>query len=176
MASLGGKKTWRIVGLIIAVGLIITAVAVIVDRSRDRTVGDPAALPVTVRVAGQDIEVFPYRVCDLFEENACETFDSNVATIDLGLEETAELQVDDQVASVKWTLQRFYADDAVNSAETKQPGEASTVTIAGSASVNGERTPLGVIEVSTAVVGKNDAGEETTYGITWSVANGAAGR
>ena len=81
----------------------------------------------------------------------------------------------EEVSSVTWTLQRFFSDDAVNSAETKQPGESTGETIAGSASISGERTPLGVVEVSTAVIGTNAAGEDTMYGITWSIVNEAAG-
>lgn len=175
MASLGNKKTWRIVGIIIAVGLIITAAVVIADLTRDPSVDDPKALEVTVTVDGEDITVLPYRVCDLFEEDACETFDDNPLAIDLGPEDTAEVQVPEEVSSVTWTLQRFFSDDAVNSAETKQPGESTGETIAGSASISGERTPLGVVEVSTAVIGTNAAGEDTMYGITWSIVNEAAG-
>ena len=175
MASLGNKKTWRIVGIIIAVGLIITAAVVIADLTRDPSVDDPKALEVTVTVDGEDITVLPYRVCDLFEEDACETFDDNPLAINLGPEDTAEVQVPEEVSSVTWTLQRFFSDDAVNSAETKQPGESTGETIAGSASISGERTPLGVVEVSTAVIGTNAAGEDTMYGITWSIVNEAAG-
>lgn len=174
MASLGNKKTWRIVGIIIAVGLIITAAVVIADLTRDPSVDDPKALEVTVTVGGEDITVLPYRVCDLFEEDACETFDDNPLAINLGPEDTAEVQVPEEVSSVTWTLQRFFSDDAVNSAETKQPGESNGETIAGSASISGERTPLGVVEVSTAVIGTNAAGEDTMYGITWSIVNEAA--
>ena len=87
----------------------------------------------------------------------------------------SEIEVADAVSSVVWTLQRFYSDESVNSAEQKEPGEAKTVTVAGSASVNGERTPLGVVEVSTTVVGENASGEEVPYGITWSVLNEAGG-
>lgn len=175
MASLGNKKTWRIVGIIIAVGLIITAAVVIADLTRDPSVDNPEALEITLTVDGEEIAVRPYRVCDLFEDDACRTFEENTATIDLGPEETTEVKVPDEVASVTWTLQRFYADDAVNTADTKQPGDSSGETVAGSASVSGERTPLGVIEVSTAVIGTNAAGEETMYGITWSIMNEAAG-
>lgn len=175
MASLGNKKTWRIVGIIIAVGLIITAAVVIADLTRDPSVDDPKALEVTVTVDGEDITVLPYRVCDLFEEDACETFDDNPLAINLGPEDTAEVQVPEEVSSVTWTLQRFFSDDAVNSAETKQPGESTGETIAGSASISGERTQLGVVEVSTAVIGTNAAGEDTMYGITWSIVNEAAG-
>lgn len=175
MASLGNKKTWRIVGIIIAVGLIITAAVVIADLTRDPSVDDPKELEVTVTVDGEDITVLPYRVCDLFEEDACETFDDNPLAINLGPEDTAEVQVPEEVSSVTWTLQRFFSDDAVNSAETKQPGESTGETIAGSASISGERTQLGVVEVSTAVIGTNAAGEDTMYGITWSIVNEAAG-
>lgn len=175
MAALAKKKTWRIIGVIIAVALIITGLVLVLDRANDGTVDDPGALTMTVRLGDEEIEVLPYRVCNMFEkgEGACTTDDAATAHVSIGLEETAEIEVADEVSSVTWALQRFYADESVNSADRKEPGEAKTETIAGSASVNGERTPLGVVEVSTTVIGLDDAGEEVPYGITWSVANDA---
>lgn len=176
MAALANKKTWRIIGVIVAVALIITGLVLVLDRANDGTVDDPAALTMKVRVGGEEIEVRPYRVCDMFArgEGACTTDDGATANVSLGPEDTAEIEVADEVSSVTWTLQRFYADESVNSADKKEPGQAKTETIAGSASVNGERTPLGVVEVSTAVIGTNAAGEDTMYGITWSIVNEAA--
>lgn len=173
MAALANKKTWRIIGVIVAVALIITGLVLVLDRANDGTVDDPAALTMKVRVGGEEIEVRPYRVCDMFArgEGACTTDDGATANVSLGPEETAEIEVADQVSSVTWTLQRFYADESVNSADKKEPGQAKTETIAGSASVNGERTPLGVVEVSTTVIGVDDSGEEIPYGITWSIVN-----
>ena len=177
MAAKVNKKTWRIIGVIVAVAVIITGVVLILDRSNDGTVEDPESLTMTVRIGDEEIEVSPYRVCDMFErgEGACTTYDDTTARVSIGLEDTAEIEVADAVSSVAWTLQRFYSDESVNSAEQKEPGEAKTVTVAGSASINGERTPLGVVEVSTTVVGKDDSGEEVPYGITWSVLNEAGG-
>ena len=42
------------------------------------------------------------------------------------------------------------------------------------ASVNGDRTPLGVVEVSTTVIGVDDSGEEIPYGITRSIVHDEA--
>ncbi|WP_295628550.1 DUF2771 family protein [uncultured Corynebacterium sp.] len=175
MASKGNKKAWRIIGVIAVVALFITALVLILDRSNDGTVDDPHALTVKVRLGDEETEVTPYRVCDLFAEgdDACTTDESAAAEMAIGEEEVAEVEVPAEVSSVRWTLQRFYADESVNAADTREPGESRVEKVAGSASVNGERTPLGVIEVSTTVVGLDDAGEETTYGITWSVANEA---
>ncbi|MFO6505110.1 DUF2771 family protein [Corynebacterium sp. HMSC11E11] len=177
MATLANKKTWRIIGVIVAVALIITGLVLVLDRANDDTVEDPAALTMTVRLGDEEIEVLPYRICNMFEEGegACTTDDDATAHVSIEPEEVAEIEVADEVASVTWAVQRFYVDEAVNSADRKEPGEAKTESVAGSASVNGERVPLGVIEVSTTVIGHDDAGEEVPYGITWSVANDADG-
>ncbi|MFD5869321.1 DUF2771 family protein [Corynebacterium sp. NPDC060344] len=175
MAAKANKKTWRIIGVIVAVALFITGLVLVLDRANDGAVDDPAALTMTVRVGGEELEVSPYRVCNIFDrgEDACTTDDAATAHVSIGLEETAEIEVPDEVSSVTWALQRFYADESVNSADRKEPGESKTETIAGSASVNGERTPLGVVEVSSTVVGSDDAGEEVAYGVTWSIVNDA---
>lgn len=175
MAALGGKKTWRIFGVILAVAVIITGLVLILDRANDGTVESPEALRVTVVDGDREIEVKPYRVCDLFAggDDACRTYEDAAAAVDIDEEETVEVTVPDAVSSMRWTLQRFYTDETVNAADAHEPGEKKTVTVAGSASVNGQRTPLGVMEISTAVVGRDASGEETTYGITWSIANDA---
>ncbi|MFC3850295.1 DUF2771 family protein [Corynebacterium hansenii] len=175
MAAKANKKTWRIIGVIVAVALIITGVVLVLDRANDGTVEDPRALTMTVRAGDREIEVSPYRVCNMFEkgEGACTTDEGATARVSLGAEDTAEIEVPDEVSSVTWVLQRFYVDETVNSADRKEPGKAKKETVAGSASVNGERTPLGVVEVSATIIGRDAAGEEVPYGITWSVANDA---
>ncbi|MEJ5919958.1 MULTISPECIES: DUF2771 family protein [unclassified Corynebacterium] len=174
MARKNRKKALQLIGLILGVGLIITVIVIAVDKFSDRAIEDPNALTIEWKKGDEDVVVKPYRVCDLFEQDACTVTEANAAHIKLGLEETGELNVGKEVGSGKWTVQRFFSDESVNSESVKEPGEAMNETIAGSTSVNGERTPLGVVEVSTAVVGKNAAGEETTYGITWSIVNDSA--
>lgn len=175
MAGTGKKKPWRIILIIVAVAVVITGLVLVLDRVNDGGVDDPASLAMTVRVGDEEIEVLPYKVCDVFEQgaDACTTNEDASAHVTIGAEETAEIEVPDEVSAVTWVIQRFYADESVNSADTKKPGEARTETIAGSASINGERTPLGVVEVSTTVIGENSDGEEVPYGITWSVVNDA---
>ena len=53
MAALANKKTWRIIGVIVAVALIITGLVLVLDRANDGTVDDPAALTMKVRVGGE---------------------------------------------------------------------------------------------------------------------------
>ena len=160
-----------VVGAIVVVGLVVTGIVLAVNKWTNQAIDDPHALSIKVIQDGETTEVLPYRVCDLFEKNACTTTETNAAKISLGEQETAEVNVGSTVGSNSWTLQRFFSDDAVNSTSRKDPGEATTETIAGSAAVAGKRTPLGVVEVSTALIGKNSEGEETTYGITWSIVN-----
>ncbi len=163
-----------VVALIAVVGLLITVAVVVVDRLNDDVVDDPTAVELMWRQDDQEQTILPYRVCDLFEEDACETFEDNTLHVNLELEDTAELHVG-EASRYTWVLSRFYADDALNVSDRNNPGQSVSETIAGSTSVNGERTALGVVEVSTTVVGKNAADEETTYGITWSIVNDAAG-
>lgn len=160
-----------VVGAIVVVGLVVTGIVLAVNKWTNQAIDDPHTLSIEVNQDGETTEVLPYRVCDLFEKNACTTIETNAAKISLGEQETAEVNVGSTVGSNSWTLQRFFSDDAVNSTSRKDPGEATTETIAGSAAFAGKRTPLGVVEVSTALIGKNSEGEETTYGITWSIVN-----
>ncbi|EEB62340.1 DUF2771 family protein [Corynebacterium amycolatum] len=160
-----------VVGAIVVVGLVVTGIVLAVNKWTNQAIDDPRTLSIEVNQDGETTEVLPYRVCDLFEKNACTTTETNAAKISLGEQETAEVNVGSTVGSNSWTLQRFFSDDAVNSTSRKDPGEATTETIAGSAAFAGKRTPLGVVEVSTALIGKNSEGEETTYGITWSIVN-----
>ena len=160
-----------VVGAIVVVGLVVTGIVLAVNKWTNQAIDDPHALSIEVIQDGETTEVLPYRVCDLFEKNACTTTEANAAKISLGEQETAEVNVGSTVGSNSWTLQRFFSDDAVNSTSRNDPGEATTETIAGSAAGAGKRTPLGVVEVSTALIGKNSEGEETTYGITWSIVN-----
>lgn len=165
------SKAFMVVGAIVVVGLVVTGIVLAVNKWSSQAIEDPRALSIEVNQDGETTQVLPYRICDLFEKNACTTIESNAAKISLGEQETAEVNVGSTVGSNAWTLQRFFSDDAVNSTSRKNPGEATTETIAGSAAVAGKRTPLGVVEVSTALIGKNSEGEETTYGITWSIVN-----
>lgn len=165
------SKSFMVVGAIILVGLVVTGAVVAVNKFSSQAIDDPNTLAIEVVHNGETTEVLPYRVCDLFETNACTTFEENSAKVAIGEEETAEIKVGSTVGSNAWTLQRFFTDESVNSSSRKNPGEATSETVAGSASVSGKRTPLGVVEVSTALIGKNSEGEETTYGITWSIAN-----
>lgn len=165
------SKAFMIVGAIVVVGLVVTGVVLLVNKVSSQAIEDPRALTIEVEVNGETTKVQPYRVCDLFEKNACTTIDANSAKISLKDEDTAEVRVGSTIGSNAWTVQRFFADDSVNSTSRKDPGEATKETIAGSAAVAGKRTPLGVVEVSTALIGKNADGEETTYGITWSIVN-----
>lgn len=165
------SKAFMVVGAIVVVGLVVTGIVLAVNKWSSQAIEDPRALSIEVNQDGETTQVLPYRICDLFEKNACTTIEANAAKISLGEQETAEVNVGSTVGSNAWTLQRFFSDDAVNSTSRKNPGEATTETIAGSAAVAGKRTPLGVVEVSTALIGKNSEGEETTYGITWSIVN-----
>ena len=165
------SKAFMVVGAIVVVGLVVTGIVLIANKWSNQAIEDPRALSIEINQDGHTTKVLPYRICDLFEKNACTTIDANSAKISLKEEDTAEINVGSTVGSNAWTLQRFFSDDAVNSTTRKDPGEATTETIAGSAAVAGKRTPLGVVEVSTALIGKNTDGEETTYGITWSIVN-----
>lgn len=165
------SKSFMVVGAIVLVGLVVTGIVLAVTKWSSQAIEDPRALTIEINHNGQTTEVLPYRICDLFESNACTTLEGNTAKVAIGAEETAEINVGSTVGSNSWTVQRFFSDDSVNSSARQNPGEATSTTVAGSAVVAGKRSPLGVIEVSTALIGKNSRGEETTYGITWSIAN-----
>lgn len=168
------NRALLLVAGIIVVGLVVTAVVLLATRWSSQAIDDPQAITIDVVHGSETITVSPYRVCDLFEsEDACTITESNSAEVNLGPEDTAQVIVGTTVGANAWTLQRFFADEEVNSNTRYVPGESTMETIAGSTPVAGERTPLGVVEVSTALVGKNAAGEETTYGITWSIVNTA---
>nr|WP_240394151.1 DUF2771 family protein [Corynebacterium lactis] len=164
-------RAMMVVGIIVIVGLAVTGIVLAVTKWSNKAIEDPRALTIEVTQGETTTKVHPYRICDLFEKDSCTTIEANSQHISLAPEETAEVKVGTAIGSNAWAVQRFFADDSVNSSTKKNPGEATGETIAGSAAVNGERTPLGVVEVSTALVGKNAAGEETTYGITWSIVN-----
>ncbi len=174
MASKSTKKGLLLLAIIVVVGLIIVAAVVVADRLKgDDAVADPTALELTVEVGGREHVVKPYRVCELGAE--CETTESNILTVDLGEQDVAEVTVPDEVAEGAWVVQRFYADESMNGAENHEPGTASSVKVSGSESVAGKRSELAVMEVSSAsIVGTAPDGSETVYGVTWSVANGAA--
>lgn len=170
----GTRKSLGIVAAILVTGLVIVGGVVGWTTLRERPLADPGALALTVVVDGVEAEVAPYRVCDLFDPGSCTVHEDRVHHMALGAQDTAEVRVDPEVASVKWTLQRFYADESANATALHEPGTATAETVAGSTAAAGQRSALGVIEVSTAVVGLDAAGEETTYGITWSIVNDAA--
>lgn len=170
------KRAFLLVAVVVVVGLIITAAALIVNKVSKTAIKDPAAVIINVAIDGEKVAVKPYRVCDLFinGEDSCKIYEENAAEVTLADDQTADIEVGNTVGSNSWAVQRFYADETVNSTSQHPAGETEKETVAGSASVNGQRTPLGVAEVSTALVGENAAGEETTYGITWSIVNKAA--
>ena len=170
------KRALILVAVLIVVGLIITAVALIANRVSKTAIQDPMSVTIDVSVDGQKVQVKPYRVCDLFVpgEDSCTIHEENAAKVTIADDQTADIEVGTAVGSNQWAVQRFYSDETVNSTSQHPAGETEKETVAGSASVNGQRTPLGVAEVSTALVGENAAGEETTYGITWSIVNEAA--
>lgn len=174
MAKAKSRKPLILLGLIVGIGVLITGVAYYTSQLQDRPMADPYAETMTVSIGDEQVEILPYRVCDMFESDGCTTDEDNIETVTLENDQYADVQVTTEVASNTWTLQRFYDDDSRNLSTTHRPGSTETESVPGSTEVAGEQSPLAVVEVSTTVVGLNEAGEETTYGITWSLANSNA--
>ena len=82
-----------VVGAIVVVGLVVTGIVLAVNKWTNQAIDDPHALSIEVIQDGETTEVLPYRVCDLFEKNACTTTEANAAKISLGEQELSLIHI-----------------------------------------------------------------------------------
>lgn len=145
---------------------IVAGLYFYMDWQRNRPGAAPAEIDVTAHAGENEATTRPFSVCEFGEE--CP--EGDVAPIDVAGTDNVRISVPREVAQQQWSVLSIYDDPAANSERTFTPGEAEEVDVPVKADgAEGEDAPrLVVVEVSTLLIGQDEAGEETPVITTWA--------
>ena len=162
------KSLLQILALVIAVVIVVVAAVLVQNWWNDRPGPDPREVALTGSVGGESVKVSPYLVCEPGQE--CP--EGEVPNLPVGADDTLALELPESVADHDWQLLMIYDDPAANDQRLHGPNDTDRVEIPGSVDPVGdstERPRLQVVEVSSVMIGDNDAGEETPFATVWSL-------
>lgn len=164
------KSLLQILALIIAVVIIVVGVVVFQKWWNGRPGPEPSEVKISASVGDNSIEVAPYLVC----EPGVECPEGEVPNLTVGSEDTLRLELPKDITDHEWRILTIYDNPAANDEKIHGANETESVDIPGSVSVPGEdgkdsKSKLMVVEVSSLMIGTNDAGEETPYTAVWSL-------
>ncbi len=162
------KSLLQILSLIIAVVIIVVAAVLVQNWWNNRPGPEPQDVAVTASVGGDSIEVSPYLVC----EPGLECPEGEVPNLPVGEDESLRLEIPEPIHNHDWQLLLIYDDPAANDQQYHGPHDLEELEIPGSVDPVGdstERPRLVVVEITSVMVGTDDAGEETPYATVWSL-------
>ncbi|WP_312715658.1 DUF2771 domain-containing protein [Corynebacterium flavescens] len=178
------KKTLlQVLALIIAVVIIVVGVVIFQKWWNGRPGPEPAEVTIKASVGEESLEVAPYLVC----EPGVECPEGEVPNLAVGADDTLHLELPEDITDHEWRVLSIYDNPAANDEKIHGPNDAQSADIPGSVSMGkdserdagsdgdansaaeGEKAKLMVVEVSSLMIGTNDAGEETPYTTVWSL-------
>ena len=162
------RSLLQFLALLIAVVIIIVAAVLAQSWWNNRPGPEPGDVTVTARVGDASLEVSPYLVC----EPGLECPEGEVPNLPVGPDDTLVLEIPEAIHDHDWQLLMIYDDPAANDQQLHGAYDAESVDIPGSVdplSEGGERPRLMVVEISSAMIGLDAAGEETPYATVWSL-------
>ncbi|MDO5076264.1 DUF2771 domain-containing protein [Corynebacterium sp.] len=146
--------------LIVAVVLVVTISIGFQQWWNNRPDAEPSDVKITASSGGQTMEISPYSVCEL--GTPCEGETVPEFAVDGSLKLTLPKDIYDH----DWRLLKIYDDPEANHEEFYSGHEQTEVDVA---AVTDAGAKLTVVEVTTALIGHNDAGEEAPYTVVWSL-------
>jgi len=157
------KRKSLIQVLVLIVAVVVVAVAALVFQNwwKNRPSADPHEITLHASVGDREAEISPYLVCELGEE--CPEGQVDELLIDAN--ETLHIDIPEEVYSSDWRVLRIYDDPTANDQIFHGAYDTDSVEIPGTS----EDARLLVVEISTVLVGTDDAGEETPYSVVWSI-------
>ena len=170
----GSKKTRRrnLTQFLMLTVAVIAVVAIYITFQRwwnNRPGPEPRDIQLTVSAPSGEQKISPFTVC----EPGTTCAENSVPEVHLGEQDKVKVTVPKEVYDQGWSLLTIYDDPAANDQSSFKAHEKQEVEVSGSAEPrtadSTTRPRLVVVEISTAMVGHNDAGEETPYSVVWSV-------
>ena len=158
------KTAWTVVGIVIAVVAIVAGLYFFLDWQKKQPGTPPEQLEVTAETGDNEVTSTPFSVCEFGSE--CP--EGEVARIDVAGADAINITVPKEVSQQQWSVLSIYDDPAANTERTFIPGEADEVEVPVSTEHEGTDTNLVVVEVSTLLIGTDDANEETPVVTTWA--------
>lgn len=162
------KSLLRVLTLIIAVVIIVVASILVQTWWNNRPGPEPTEVALTARVGDRELELLPYMACEPGTE--CE--EGDIPALEVGADETLELEIPEAVHRGEWSLLTIYDDPGANDQILHAGYDADSAEIPGSVDPVGdgtERPRLVVVEVSAVMVGTDEAGDETPMSVVWSL-------
>ncbi|WP_257162642.1 DUF2771 domain-containing protein [Corynebacterium cystitidis] len=160
-------KTVAIIAVLVV--LLVGAVYGFMQWQGSRPATDPHEVTVTATIGDNVVETTPYMVC----EPGVECPENEVPAITVTPDDTVRIEVPEDIYDHDWQLLSIYDDPGANDQQLHGPYDADSVDIPVSAAPVGDSTEnpqLIVVEVSSIMIGHDDAGEESPYMTTWSFA------
>lgn len=166
------KRDQNSIATLAVIGLVIVAIVAglyfYMDWQRNRPGTPPEQIEVTAAADGDEataVSTLPFSVCEF----GAECPEGTVATVSAHGAENVRITVPREVSEQQWQLLSIYDDPAANSERAFTPGETDEVDVP----VVNDGANLVVVEVSTFLVGHDQAGEETPVMVTWAFSTDA---
>ncbi|STC69922.1 putative secreted protein [Corynebacterium pilosum] len=167
MASTRTQSIKTVAIIVILVVALVGGVYAFMQWQNSRPAAAPHEVTVTATVGETEVETTPYMVC----EPGVECPENEVPTVQVSPDDTVRIEVPKDIYDHDWQLLTIYDDPGANDQQLHGPNDTNTVDIPVSASPVGDSTEhpqLVVVEVSSIMIGHDDAGVETPYMTTWS--------
>lgn len=146
--------------LIAAVVLVVAASIGFQQWWNSRPGKEPKDVTITASSGGETLEVSPFSVCEI--GTTCE----GETVPELTVQDSLTLSLPKDIYDHDWRLLKIYDDPEANHEEFHSGHEQTEAEIAAQTDAGAKLT---VVEVSTALIGHNDAGEESPYAVVWSL-------
>lgn len=163
------KSFIQVIGLVFVIILVVAAVVLGQTWLNSRPDPEPEEVSVTVAVGDRSREISPYLVCAPGEE----CVEGEVPVLEVGAEESLTVTVPKPIYDHDWQVLSIYDDPGANNQLLHGPHDTESVEVPGSVDPIGdsaERPRLVVVEISSVMIGHDEAGVETPYTTVWSIA------
>lgn len=147
--------------------LVVGGAYAMMQWQANREPTPPQEVMVTASVGDQELETAPYMVC----EPGVECPEGEVPSLRVSAGDTVTITVPEEVYDHDWQLLTIYDEPGANDQQLHSSYDADSIDVPVSAEPVGDSTTrpeLVVVEVSSVMIGTDDAGEETPYLTTWA--------
>lgn len=163
------KSLLQVLTLLVIAAVVVAVVVLAQSWLRNQPDPEPEDTAIEVSVGEQTKEVYPYMIA----EPGVEPAENEVPTIEVADEDNVLISLPEHVYDHDWTAVIIYDEPGANDQILHGPYEAEEITVPVTAEPveeDGETPRLMVVEIQSAMIGTNDAGEQTPYTTVWSVA------
>lgn len=168
--SASKRKNLTQISLLVAAVVVVIAVSALLQNWWNNRPGpQPLEIAISASNGDETQDVYPFSACTPGVE--CE--EHEIPTVAVAADGELTLELPKAIYDHDWALLKIYDDPAANSQDYFTANQTKQVTIPGQAEATDDvATPprLVVVEVTSVQIGIDDAGEETPYTVTWSIA------